>query len=198
MKIIAAYKSSGREEPGRLNTMIWPDSAMIRSGKPLFVRDDTTCRIIPGIAAAVKSVGKTIRPKFASRYYDEVAPICFILPLNVAREIEKESDPKACNIVADYSIICGDFIPKETLDENLELSLSSSTLSGESLINETLYFPNWEATLADAISAASRLNTLKTGDILATIAPLSIEARRDTLLRATFGDAAPLIENKIK
>lgn len=169
MKILAAYESTTVEGPAGRKVLVWPDSVMIRSRKPLFLPDDGDYYIHKGLCVRIDAVGKTIAGRFAGRYYNEMAPMAFVLPAAVSDALAEGTDPAACDIVADYTLICGDFIPK----------------SGE--LTE----------IDDAIATASRRNTLKTGDIVATLSPKREKAERETVIKISL-EGKTLIENKLK
>lgn len=174
MKIIATYKSPKDEGPACIKTLVWPDSAMIRSGKPVFLPEEETL-MLPAMCVRIDAVGKTVAPKFAGRYYNEIAPMAFLLSRASASAIAEGKLPEADDIVADYSVICGDFTDKEGLG-----------LEG------------FRSIIADSIAAASRRNTLKTGDIVAYITENSpVHVEPDTKLTMKIGGKT-LMENKLK
>lgn len=186
MKIIAVYDSlrpSGKKEK---EILVWPDSAMIRSRKPLFLEEGRQYVHI-GIAARIDAVGKSIRPKFAGRYYSELAPMAFILTEKVSDLLENGMDPAACDIVADYTLICGDFVTPERL-ENIEVSRSGGEVDTRIFRKETI---------DEAIAVASVRNTLKTGDIVAVIGLGRFQAQSDMILKIS-SDKNTLLENKLK
>lgn len=169
MKILAAYESNIGAGPAGTKVVVWPDSVMIRSRKPLFLPDDGDYFLHRGLCVRIDAVGKSIAGRFAGRYYNEMAPMAFVLPAAVSDLLAEGNDPAACDIVADYSLICGDFIPK-----------------GGDL-----------AAIDAAIVEASRRNTLKTGDIVAILPPEREKAERDTVVKISL-EGKTLLENKLK
>lgn len=199
MKLIATYKAkegNGREES--MKTLVWPDSAIIRSGKPLFIADDETLRLHPGMGVRITGVGKSISPKFAHKYYDEVFPVIFLLTDSASGRINKGEDPNGCDLVADYSIIAGDSIPGGEDAENLTMELTAEDLTKEASApeRETITTKTTEY-IREAIAVASRRNTIKTGDIVAYILPGNMKANQDTLLKVSVNGSG-LIANKLK
>lgn len=202
MKIAAAYISNSSQANTNMNIMVWPDSAMIRSGKPLFLPDDEEWRyIMIGIAVKIDSVGKSIQQKYAERYYKELAPMAFVMTRTAAEKIRKHQDPLACEIVADYSLICGDFITAEgkwsTLKTELNINKLPTAAKEIEEINNKFEINGVQTVLAEAIFTASQNNTLKTGDIVAFIIPQSFNAYPETILRVKLADRT-LIETKLK
>lgn len=202
MKIIGAYKSKSGEPTTGMNILVWPDSTMIRSGKPLFVPDDGFYMFCIGFGAKIKSVGKSISARFASKYYDEVAPMAFLFNSDVARQLLAGEDPAATAIVADYTVICGDFIPRcEEPRDGVAVEISVTPLpTAEKSVEPasiSLFMKDIEGEMAGAIVRASIHNTLKTGDIVAFLTTDFIKAFPETLLKVGV-DGKLLIENKLK
>lgn len=198
MKIIGIYESKDTVDGGSPRVMGWPDSVMIRTGKPLFLPGDD-CFIHPALGIRIDAVGKTINPKYALRYYNETAPMAFVFNEEVSRSIMNREDPCAYSIMSDYSIICGKFIGKEILSDSIFLETSlSNPLNGQEKIEVQINVENPAETIARAVSVASRRNTLKTGDMLAVIYPQRIKAEVDTVLHVGFGKDMNLLENKLK
>lgn len=198
MKLIAAYTSNSGDSG--LKCLVWPDSAIIRSGKPVFLPEDTSVHIHLGIGALIKSVGKSIEPKFALRYYDNVAPMAFLLPEGVSDKLAQCSDPLASDIVADYSIVEGNSFETIDLAQDIMIKATVKSLRNPEEPEHEKYFvqKDWKTRLGEAISAASRRNTLKTGDIVAILGRDRIDAEFDTLIRVAPTSGSILIETKIK
>lgn len=171
MKIIAVYDSIGPDGTTKNKILVWPDSVMIKSRKPLFLPDDGEYYLHRGLCARIDAVGKSIKSKFAQRYYKEVAPMVYVLPASVSDLLVQKKDPNACDIVADYSLICGDFINAEEAD--------------------------CREAIDHVIPTASERNTLKTGDIVATIDLEREPAKSDTTIKISLAGKT-LLENKIK
>lgn len=199
MKLIATYRAkegNGRQESTK--TLVWPDSAIIRTGKPLFIADDETLRLHPGIGVRITGVGKSIAPRFAHKYYEEVFPVIFLLTDSVSSRINQGEDPYGCDLVADYSIITGDPLPEGEDAENLTLEITAEDLTREDSVpeRETTTTKTTEH-ISEAIAVASRRNTIKTGDIVAYILPGTMKATQDTLLKVS-ANGTELIANKLK
>lgn len=198
MKIMAAYNSGNQEDGMELKTMTWPDSAMILSGKPLFLPEDEGLTIMFGIGARITAVGKSIKPKFAHRYYNELAPMAFILKTPVAEALKKGADPKACDIMADYTVICGEAVEASEASGSSVFNATLSPLKGGENAVASFNADNTQQLLAGAISKASELNTVKTGDIVGRIFDIGIKAKTDSLLKVEAFGREALIENKLK
>lgn len=199
MKIIAIYESLNGEDDIEKKILVWPDSAMIRSRKPLFLADDISHFIHLGLGAYIDSVGKSIKSKFACRYFKEVSPMAFIFEEKVSNTLLNHKDPSACDIVRDYSVVWGNSISKEKLPDELmfQVSLNDPEDSmSPPISNYKIY--NSEEKIAEAIAIASMSNTIKTGDIVCFLLPFRLKADKDNVLRVSLIDSSPSIETKIK
>lgn len=202
MKIMAAYKSGSSPNRSGREILIWPDSAMILSRKPLFLPERDNF-VMTAVGARITGVGKSIREKFAGRYYSEMAPMAFILGRDTADCISREESPRGCDFVTDYSVVCGDFISKTEIGHEAGMHVSVSPLgftepqdpapySATITIREPLHG------IDEAIADASVRNTLKTGDIVAYLTGTILTATPETLLTLTFDTHKPLLETKFK
>ena len=121
------------------------DSCLLNGRKPLFMPEwtkelgVTECMIL-----RISRLGKEIAPKFASRYYDAVAPGADFIALDLAREAEKAGRPWTEALAFDYSLAIGTFS-----DERL-------AFSGEDFV----------MTPEEAVAEASRVMTIRQGDLI--------------------------------
>lgn len=202
MKVIAAYESADSRNHDRLDIIVWPDSALVRTGKPVFIPEERGYCLLTGLGARISAVGKSIEPKFSKKYFVEIAPLAFVLPNEAAGNIIRKETPRAGDFVADYSVICGDFISVDPsgYESGLEIKINISSLLNEENLGPTcmiLNIDNYLSLIYEAISLASKKNTLKTGDIVSSILPYEFEAATDSLLSISFNNNI-LLENKLK
>lgn len=201
MKFIAAYKSDTNGNLTGNEILVWPDSAITASGKPVFLPEEDGYKFQVGLGAKISAVGKTIKRKFAGRYYSEIFPVAVFLTPRAAKAISEGEDPKGCDLVSDYSVVCGNPMARPggecSLEMDLELSpLAYGTDEGETLSNE-IRVSGWEECIGRAIGTASIRNTLKTGDTVAILLPQTYPAKPDCLLTVSMA-GHKLIENKLK
>lgn len=158
MKILAAYPEG---------IMAWPDSTMIRSGKPLFLPADERWRLLIAPGIKISRLGKSITAKFAPGYFEETAPMALLLPLRAAESLLAGLHPYATDLAADCAVVCGDFIPKEDLNPQSLCSVCVKNIkNGET--EKTLDFglSDFITHATEAVVSASRRNTLKIGDLV--------------------------------
>ena len=144
MKIIGFIYHEGQSE-----VVLKADSCLLNGRKPLFMPEwtqelgVTECMIL-----RVSRLGKEIAPKFASRYYDAVAPGADFIALNIARAAQESGRPWTKALDFDYSLAIGEWI-------------NNDEMSATALLNDELIISPDEA-----ISEASKLMTIRQGDLI--------------------------------
>lgn len=120
------------------------DSCLLNGRKPMFIPDNThELGATPCIILRVSRLGKEIDTRFAERYYDAVAPGMDFAALDVWHEAEASGHSWTEAIAFDYSLVIGEWIDKNDWQpENLIL------------------------TPAEAIAKASKLMTIRQGDLI--------------------------------
>ena len=122
------------------------DSCLLNGRKPLFMPEwtkelgVTECMIL-----RVSRLGKEIAPKFASRYYDAVAPGADFIALDLAREAEKAGRPWTEALAFDYSLAVGEWMS----------GLGDEWISGDYVLSPE-----------EAIAEASKVMTIRQGDLI--------------------------------
>lgn len=122
------------------------DSCLLNGRKPFFLPEwsQTTC-VTPCYILRVSRLGKEIAPKFASRYYDAIAPGADFVAMDILREAQKAGKPWTRALDFDYSLAIGEF---------MELTAISDQLPALVLSPE------------EAIAEASRVMTIRQGDLI--------------------------------
>jgi len=151
MKIIGFLYRDGRAE-----MVLKGDSCLLNGRKPFFVPEwtkelgVTDCMIV-----RVSRLGKEIAPKFASRYYDAVAPGADFIALDIAREAQADGRPWTRAIDFDYSLAIGEWT--EVKSEGMK-ELKSEGM--KELMSELILSPE------EAIAEASKVMTIRQGDLI--------------------------------
>lgn len=131
---------------GQIEMVLKGDSCLLNGRKPMFIPDWTNeLGVTECVILRVSRLGKEVAPKFASRYYDAVAPGADFIAMDFARESQSEGKPWTRALAFDYSLALGEFI------ENSEVSIQNSdfVLSPE-----------------EAIAEASKVMTIRQGDLI--------------------------------
>lgn len=199
MKIMAIYDKMTDQGNLVKSMLVWPDSALIRSGKPVFIPDyKSGWEVLIGMGVKIDRLGKSITKSFSSRYYNEVTPIAFLLSKRNTDAITLNIRGIVNEYVADYTVICGNFINKETLPSP---SIWKMEITTKKVLDRKVLewvCSDFEREMSSAIEYASRCNTLKTGDLIAVFIPkLSAPAERDTRLEVRLEDQN-LLQFKMK
>ena len=144
MKIIGFVYRNGATE-----MVLKGDSCLLNGRKPFFMPDwSEAIGVTPCVILRISRLGKEIAPKFASRYYDAVAPGADFAALDILREAEKEGKPWTKALAFDYSLAIGEWI-------------SNDERSATKLLNDELIISPEEA-----ISEASKVMTIRQGDLI--------------------------------
>lgn len=155
-----------RNAPDTADLVLKCDSSLLNGRKPMFIPDWThDLRFTPCIALRISRVGKNIQPRFATRYFDAVAPavdFCACDVLAAARQAGK-SDTTARAF--DFSFAIGTFLPSE---EGKIPGVSSFLWTKECATGGEESLPTEELLLQpeEAVANASRVMTLRQGDML--------------------------------
>lgn len=141
-------------------------AGILQGGNPYFVPDFAE-RFEARITLAVRigKLGKGIAPRFASRYVEAVAPAVVFVAADRLHRLREEGLPWTSAISYDRCLAIGKFItiPFDEISRcECSVSLQSDDSRHEATWNSYGRDPGLDAT----ISAISRDNTLKTGDIL--------------------------------
>ncbi|MGN0227737.1 MAG: hypothetical protein ACI4AI_06740 [Paludibacteraceae bacterium] len=142
MKIIGFVYHDGETE-----MVLKGDSCLLNGRKPLFIPDWTTdLGVTECLILRVSRLGKEIAPKFASRYYDAVAPGADFVAQDVLREVQSAGRPWTQALGFDYSLAIGEW-------SDVQSDKVQST-------------KEWVMTPEEAIAEASRVMTIRQGDLI--------------------------------
>jgi 2-keto-4-pentenoate hydratase/2-oxohepta-3-ene-1,7-dioic acid hydratase in catechol pathway len=142
MKIIGFVYHDGETE-----MVLKGDSCLLNGRKPLFIPDWTTdLGVTECLILRVSRLGKEIAPKFASRYYDAVAPGADFVAQDVLREVQSAGRPWTQALGFDYSLAIGEW--SEVQSDKVQST------------------KEWVMTPEEAIAEASRVMTIRQGDLI--------------------------------
>lgn len=156
MKVII---SSGKEPASECGWYFLADSAVSNTGKPFYLPEnhgEVTVSLVPVVR--ISRLGKSIVPKFASRYYSECAPgVHFRLP-QFEEELISKGLPGDAARNFDRSLFVGEFFPME---ETVKIELK---INGEKV--SEIIFEGISHEIDEMLSKVSKMNTIKMGDYL--------------------------------
>lgn len=192
MKILALTRQAG----GDWTIDVGVDSAMLRTGEPVFIEEPAEAwRTEAASAVRISRLGSHIPLRHAGRYYDAVAAIHLLRPATPRTD---GLPPLFC----DRALAPGQWVPVGEDGADMTVEAFRTPLRGEG--HTERFGPAMAATAAslgvdEAIAELSRTMTLKTGDILifedaaAYIGAPVIDSR----IEATIG-GKPSLSVKIK
>ena len=144
MKIIGFVYTSGEPE-----MVLKGDSCLLNGRKPFFLPEwSQEIGVTPCCILRVSRLGKEIAPRFASRYYDAIAPGADFVAMDILRRAQTAGKPWTKALDFDYSLAIGEWI---TNDE----------MSAAKLLNDGLIVSPEEA-----IAEASKVMTIRQGDLI--------------------------------
>lgn len=176
---------------------VLPDSTGLPSDRPLFIPEtDSPVVAIPMIAVRIARLGKCIARRFAHRYYNSWAPALQLVTTEAIEAIDNGRMPSAHLICFDNAIVTGEMTSTDCNAFRFNISDRDATPDKEKIDL--------------AIEMLSRLNTLKTGDIILIPALPHIKLAENMIIEAYTSDnndipegeqtphKAPLLRTKIK
>ena len=155
MKIIGFIYRDGSPE-----MVLKGDSCLLNGRKPMFIPDWTNeLGVTDCMILRVSRLGKEIAPKFASRYYDAVAPGADFIALDIAREAQANGRPWTKAIDFDYSLAVGEWM--EIGDWKFEIGDWKLEIG-----DWKLEIGDWLMTPDEAVAEASKVMTIRQGDLI--------------------------------
>ncbi len=150
-----------------------PDSALLLKNKPFFYPDfSREVNFELEVVVRISKVGKSIEPRFASRYYDAVALGIDFTARDIQMKAKAKGQPWALAKGFDDSAVLSHFIPIEDLHKDVN-NLDFHLLHNGNMVQQgntsQMFF-----SIDTIISYVSQFMTLKTGDYLYTGTPAGV------------------------
>lgn len=186
----------GRPYPVEPVVFMKPDSSLLKKNKPFFLpgfSNDIQYEL--EVVVKISKLGKSISPKFAPRYYDEITAGIDITARDIQTRLSKSMLPWEISKGFDGSAPIGDFIPVSSAGDirNLDFRLEINDLIVQHGNTSDMIFG-----VDELISYISQYFTLKTGDLIFTGTPSGVgPLKRNDHLVAYIGDK-PLLDFLIK
>ena len=186
----------GRPYPSEPVVFMKPDSSLLKKNKPFFLpgfSNDIQYEL--EVVVKISKLGKSISPKFAPRYYDEITAGIDITARDIQTRLSKSMLPWEISKGFDGSAPIGDFIPMSSAGDirNLDFRLEINDLIVQQGNTSDMIFG-----VDELISYISQYFTLKTGDLIFTGTPSGVgPLKRNDHLVACIGDK-PLLDFLIR
>ena len=186
----------GRPFPEEPVVFMKPDSALLKNNKPFFLPDfSSEIHYETEIVVKISKLGKSIAPKFAPRYYDELTLGIDITARDLQTNLSKARLPWEISKCFDGAAPVGTFIPVSTFADinnlNFRLEINGSVVQ-QSNTADMIFNIN------EIISYVSRFFTLKTGDLIFTGTPAGVGPLKRNDHLVAFIEDKPLIDFMIR
>jgi acylpyruvate hydrolase len=173
-----------------------PDSSLLINNKPFFYPQfSKEIHYETEIVLKICKLGKSILPKFAGRYYEEIGIGIDFTARDLQAICKKEGHPWEIAKAFDQSAVLGKFVPKSSLPDpaaiNFQLEMNDITVQKGNTRDLLFSFD-------EVISYVSTFLTLKTGDLIYTGTPAGVGPVKigDHLVASIEGQA--LLDFRIK
>ncbi|MCM1476134.1 MAG: fumarylacetoacetate hydrolase family protein [Muribaculaceae bacterium] len=179
---------------------ILPDSAMLRSGKPIFLpQEEKRYTLCPCMCLRIGRLGKRVAGRFAYRYVNALAPAVAILPDEIIPVIQRGIVPSGAEWIFDGAVMIGDFTDLPAEKEEIEKRLEEAKI----VLTHNDERAEWKGTqmrleMPDILTTISYYNTIKSGDMILTgINIRGIQAHIDTSAEA-YLNGVPQLKFNVK
>lgn len=186
----------GRPFPAEPVVFMKPDSALLKNNKPFFLPDfSSEIHYETEVVVKISKLGKSIAPKFAPRYYDELTLGIDITARDLQTNLSKARLPWEISKCFDGAAPVGTFIPVSSIADinnlNFRLEINGSVVQ-QSNTADMIFNIN------EIISYVSRFFTLKTGDLIFTGTPAGVGPLKRNDRLVAFIEDKPLIDFMIR
>jgi len=186
----------GRPFPEEPVVFMKPDSALLKNNKPFFLPDfSADMHYEAEVVVKISKLGKSIEPRFAHRYYDEITAGIDLTARDLQTKLSKARLPWEISKCFDGAAPVGKFVPVASvpdmgkLDFRLEIN---GRIVQQSNTSDMIF------SIDEIISYVSRYFTLKTGDLIFTGTPSGVgPVRKGDHLVAFIGEM-PLLDFMIR
>lgn len=163
MKMFSRFSLRDGKEPV---TVVWPDSCMLLSDRPLYVPDFAPDFVaLPMAAYKGCRLGKNIAPRFAGRYLAEFTAALCVMPLRAFESVARGESPAGSDLCFDHAVVIGDWKYR---------CPGRFVITADGLCTGNFEAPRpSEGIAAEALATFSQTNTIKMGDVLMVPLPLN-------------------------
>ena len=185
LKIIGITYYDGCED-----VVLKSDSSMLVNRKPLFV-PEAVCDLqaLPCWVLRVSRLGKCIASRFASRYYDAVAPGVDFFGADLLRQAKAAGAPWTEAVAFENSLAIGEMSDVRSEKSEVRWQL----LRGDERVREQAWTADLQELFDRALARASELLTIRQGDLIyvaQNIQPWQL--RTNDVIRAVSGEEEQL------
>ena len=181
MKIIAVGKNYAEhaiefdgtsEKPSVPMIFMKPDSALLRENRPFFIpRFSNQIEHEVELVVRINRLGRNIAPRFANRYYSEVALGVDFTARDLQNQCKQLGAPWEISKAFDNSAVVSDFI---SLDELSDIQDIHFSLQKNGQIQQQGHTKDMLFSVNELIAYISQFFTLKIGDLIFTGTPAGV------------------------
>ena len=160
------------ERPQQPTIFMKPDSALLRENRPFFIpRFSNQIEHEVELVVRINRLGRNIAPRFAHRYYSEVALGVDFTARDLQNQCKQLGAPWEISKAFDNSAVVSDFISLDELSDiqNIHFSLQKN---GE--IQQQGHTKDMLFSVDELIAYISQFFTLKIGDLIFTGTPAGV------------------------
>jgi 2-keto-4-pentenoate hydratase/2-oxohepta-3-ene-1,7-dioic acid hydratase in catechol pathway len=186
----------GRSFPDEPVVFLKPDSTLLKNNKPFFLPDfSSEIHYEAEVVIKISKLGKTIEPRYAERYYDEVTAGIDITARDIQTKLSKARLPWELSKCFDGAAPVGKFVSADTFADinnlNFRLEINGKVVQ-QSSTSDMIFNIN------EIISYVSRYFTLKTGDLIFTGTPSGVGPLRKNDHLIAYLEDIPLLDFNIR
>lgn len=163
MKIIVLENNyENQPDDDILGWYLISDSALTNWGKPFFFPlDESKVVVSASLGIRISRLGKSISPRFAKRYYHEVAPMLHFCFPNIKKKLINQGLSCSRAVSFDKSLFYGKF---SEITEDIDKLKLEIKLNGET--KDIFDVSKLKLGIDKVIAKISEMNTLKMGDLI--------------------------------
>ena len=160
------------ERPQQPTIFMKPDSALLRENRPFFIpRFSNQIEHEVELVVRINRLGRNIAPRFAHRYYSEVALGVDFTARDLQNHCKQLGTPWEISKAFDNSAVVSDFISLEELSDIQDIHFS---LRKNGQIQQQGHTKDMLFSVDNLIAHISQFFTLKIGDLIFTGTPAGV------------------------
>jgi 2-keto-4-pentenoate hydratase/2-oxohepta-3-ene-1,7-dioic acid hydratase in catechol pathway len=160
------------ERPQQPTIFMKPDSALLRENRPFFIpRFSNQVEHEVELVVRINRLGRNIAPRFAHRYYSEVALGVDFTARDLQNQCKQLGAPWEISKAFDNSAVVSDFISLEELSDIQDIYFS---LQKNGQIQQQGHTKDMLFSVDNLIAYISQFFTLKIGDLIFTGTPAGV------------------------
>jgi 2-keto-4-pentenoate hydratase/2-oxohepta-3-ene-1,7-dioic acid hydratase in catechol pathway len=190
-------KELNHERPENPLFFIKPDSAILQRGQPFFYPDfSTEIDYELEVVVRINRLGKNIQPKFAYKYYNEVALGIDFTARDLQRQAINKGNPWTMAKGFDDSAVVSEFVPLSEVGKGIQ-ELNFELRKNDTMVQHG-YTGNMIFGIDELIAYISQFMTLKIGDYIFTGTPAGVGSIQLGDVLEGFLENQPMLKCRIK